>query len=179
MMREPPPRQRPNEPNGNPAAARQQERPERAFERPGHLQQWMQNHSNMPLADQQRALQNEPGFRELDPQTQQRLLNRLANLHAISPQQRERRLSQAELLEQMSPAQRQQWYAAKNQLFMLPGPRRSMVAHALLDLRDLPPAQREQVIDSPAFAQEFPDPNDRAMIRTLLTTEPYPPIPVR
>jgi hypothetical protein len=34
---------------------------------PGNLAQWMQDHKNLSLPEQQRALENEPGFRELPP----------------------------------------------------------------------------------------------------------------
>jgi hypothetical protein len=154
-------------------------RQEQRIQRQGHLADWMQNHSNMSLAEQQRAMQNEPGFRELDRQTQQRELNRLGQLYALSPQQRARRLDRLEAFENLNPAQRQQYDAAARQLGVLPRPRQNMIAHAMIDMRDMPPQQREQVIDSPAFAQQFPDPGERAMIRTLLSAEPYSPPPPR
>ena len=56
-----------------------------------------------------------------------------------------------------------------------PGPPPPM-ARAILDLREMPPDQREQVIDSPAFGAQFSD-GERSTIRTLLTAEPYPPAP--
>jgi hypothetical protein len=158
---------------------KQELRQEQRIQRQGHLADWMQNHSNMSLAEQQRAMQNEPGFRELDRQTQQRELNRLGQLYALSPQQRARRLDRLEAFENLNPAQRQQYDAAARQLGVLPRPRQNMIAHAMIDMRDMPPQQREQVIDSPAFAQQFPDPGERAMIRTLLSAEPYSPPPPR
>lgn len=171
-----PQRQQPNI-NGN--VPRQQQRQQQRIENQGHLGDWMQKHSNMPLADQQRALQNEPGFRELPQWEQQQQLNQLARLYAMKPEARDRRLGQVEQLERMSPAQRQQYASAVQQLSAVPGPRRAMIGQAMVDLRDMPPAQREQVINSPAFAQEVPDPGDRATIRTLLTAEPYPPTSAR
>src|SRR5947208_657654 len=38
-----------------------------------HLPQWMARHSEMPLAEQQKALESEPGFHDLPSETQQRL----------------------------------------------------------------------------------------------------------
>ncbi len=171
----PPPAQR--FPNGSPNFPRQQQRQEQRVENQGHLADWMQKHSNLSLPDQQRALQNEPGFRELPQWEQQQELNQLGRLYAMKPEARDRRLGQVEQLERMSPTQRQQYGAAVQQLYALPPPRRGMVATAMKDLRDMPPEQREQVVSSPVFAQQFPDPGDRAMIRTLLTAEPYPPAP--
>jgi Protein of unknown function (DUF3106) len=174
MRQGPPPvQERPQRPGGG-------ARPEpnysgRALQNPGHLGQWMQSHKDLSLPEQQRALQNEPGFRELPPQLQQRYLNQLGRLYYMKPQQRERELAQTEILERMSPGQRQQYSAAAQQLYALPPARQRLIAHAMIDLRDMPPAQREQVVSSPAFAAEFPDPGDRAMIHTLLTAEPYSP----
>jgi hypothetical protein len=185
IMRQPPPPPRQQQPNMNaPRPQQRQEqkqelRQEQRVQRQGHLADWMQNHSNMSLAEQQRAMQNEPGFRELDRQTQQRELNRLGQLYALSPQQRARRLDRLEAFDNLNPAQRQQYDAAARQLGVLPRPRQNMIAHAMIDMRDMPPQQREQVIDSPAFAQQFPDPGERAMIRTLLSAEPYSPPPPR
>jgi hypothetical protein len=39
---------------------------------------------------------------------------------------------------------------------------------AIRDLRTMPPDQRQQVIDSPAFAAQF-SPDERQTIRTILT----------
>ena len=49
-----------------------------------HLAQWMDRHSNLPLAEQQTALENEPGFRDLPPQTQQRMRDRLTQLNNMT-----------------------------------------------------------------------------------------------
>lgn len=151
---------------------RQEQRQEQRVQRQGHLADWMQKHSNMSLADQQRAMQNEPGFRDLPQWQQQQELNQLARLYAMKPAERERTLARNEALERLSPGQQQQYRAAAQQLYALPPARQGLIRSAMLDLREMPPAQREQVVASPAFAAEFPDPGDRAMIRTLLIVEP-------
>ena len=56
----------------------------------------MDRHSNLPLAEQQRALENEPGFRDLPPQTQQRMRDRLTQLNNMTPEQRRRILERTE-----------------------------------------------------------------------------------
>jgi hypothetical protein len=139
-----------------------------------HIPQWMANHSNLPIAEQQRALEQMPGFHELPPQTQQRYRDLLGRLNNMNPQQRARIVDRNEALERLTPPQRQQWREAVQQLNAAPVPRRRLVARAILDLREMPPEQREQTIDSPAFAAQF-SPNERSMVRTLLTAEPYPP----
>jgi hypothetical protein len=49
-----------------------------------------------------------------------------------------------------------------------------MMARAIIDLRMMPPEQRQQVIDSLAFSAQFSE-NERSVVRTLLMAEPYAP----
>ena len=42
-----------------------------------HLGTWLQRHGSLPPERQEKALQNEPGFKSLAPETQQKLLDRL------------------------------------------------------------------------------------------------------
>jgi hypothetical protein len=138
----------------------------------GNLAQWMDSHKKLSLADQQRALENEPGFRELPAETQQRYRDRLVQLSNMNPQQRARILDRNEALERLTPVQRQQWDGAVQQLHSLPQPRKALIARSILDLREMPPDQRDRVIDAPAFGAQF-SPDERGLIRTLLTAEPY------
>lgn len=138
-----------------------------------HLQRWMESHSGMSLAEQQRALQNESGFRALPPQVQQNRLNTLARLYNMNPQQRTRILDRTEALERMTPSQRQQWRDAAERVHAIPQPRKRMIAGAILELRQLPPEQREAVLNSPAYSAQF-SPDERQTLRTLLMAEPYP-----
>ncbi len=154
---------KPNRPEAPRAAAREQ-----------HIPQWMANHSNLPLAEQQRALEQLPGFHELPSQTQQRYRDQLARLNNMNPQQRTRMLDRNEALERQTPQERQQYRDAVQRLTALPIPRRRVLARAILDLREMPPQQRQQVLASPAFAGQF-SPDERSTISTLLTAEPYPP----
>jgi hypothetical protein len=140
-----------------------------------HLTQWMERHGNLSVPEQQRALQNEPGFSALPKQVQQRELDQLARLNNMTPQQRGQVLDRTEAIERLSPQQRQQLRIAAQQMNALPVPRRRLIARAVIDLRVMPPDQRERVIDSPAFGAEFSD-GERQMLRSLLTGEPYAPV---
>jgi len=102
-----------------------------------HLEQWMQQHGNMSLADQQNALDNEPGFRSLPPETQQRFHNRLAQLNSMPPAQRQRWLNRTEAMERLTPPERKQVRGAMQQLGALPDDRRRLVARAFRDLREM------------------------------------------
>jgi len=137
-----------------------------------HLTQWMERHSNMSLAEQQRALQNEPGFSALPKQVQQRELDQLARLNNMTPQQRGQVLDRTEAIERLSPQQRQLWRNAVQQMNALPVQRRRLMARAIIDLRVMSPEQRERVIASPAFGAQFSD-GERQMMRFLLMGEPY------
>ena len=140
-----------------------------------HLAQWMDHHSNLPLADQQRALENEPGFRDLPPQTQQRMRDRLTQLNNMTPEQRQRILARTEEIEHLTPAQRQQWRSALDQYRGLPEDRRRLVARAFRDLREMPQPQREAILSSDRFRGQFSD-QERNAISNLLAVEPYLPV---
>jgi hypothetical protein len=141
-----------------------------------HLAQWMDRHSNLPLPEQQRALENEPGFRELPPQTQQRMLDRLTQLNNMSPDRRRRIIDRTEAMERLTPPQRQQVRGAMQQLGSLPEDRRRLVARAFRDLREMPQPQRQALLDSDRFRGQFSD-QERGTLSSLLAVEPYLPVP--
>jgi hypothetical protein len=139
-----------------------------------HLAQWMQRHSNLPLPEQQRALENEPGFRQLPPQMQDRLRNQLVQLNHMSPEQRQRMTERTELMERLTPDQRQQFRNSVQQLGQFPDDRRRQIAHAFRDLRELPPPQREAMLNSDRLRGQFSD-QERSTLSNLLAVEPYIP----
>jgi hypothetical protein len=140
-----------------------------------HLAQWMDRHSDLSLADQQRALENEPGFRELPPQTQQRMRDRLTQLNNMTPEQRRRVIERTEAMEHLTPPQRQQVVGALRQLGSLPEDRRRLVARAFRDLREMPPQQREAILKEDSFRSQFSE-QERNTLSGLLAVEPYLPV---
>jgi hypothetical protein len=140
-----------------------------------HLSQWMDHHSNLPLAEQQHALENEPGFRDLPSQTQQRMRDRLTQLNNMTPEQRRRILERTEQIGHLTPAQQQQWHGAMEQYRGLPEDRRRLVARAFRDLREMPQPQRQAILTSDPFRGQFTD-QERNTISNLLTVEPYIPV---
>ena len=142
-----------------------------------HLAQWMSHHRDMSLAQQQRALEQEPGFHDLPPETQQRMRSRLTELNNMSPERRGRLLARTEAMERLAPEQRQQVRSAMQQLASLPEDRRRLVARAFRDLRGLPPQQRQYAFNTdPRFTSTF-SPHERATLGNLLVIEPYLPPP--
>jgi hypothetical protein len=140
-----------------------------------HLAQWMERHSSLPLADQQRALASEPGFQDLPPQTQQRMRDRLTQLNSMPAEQRRRILEHTEQMEHLTPPQRQQVRGALEQYRGLPEDRRRLVARAFRDLREMPQPQRQAILNSDRFRGQFSD-QERNTISDLLAVEPYLPV---
>src|SRR5215472_12145080 len=140
-----------------------------------HLAQWMERHSNLPAAEQQKALENEPGFRDLPPETQQRMRDSLTRLNNMPPEQRRRVLARTEAMEHLTPQQRTQVRGALGQLGSLPMDRRRLVARAFRDLREMPEPQRQAILNSDRFRSQFSD-EERGTLSNLLAVEPYLPV---
>jgi hypothetical protein len=132
------------------------------------LQQWMQQHGNLPPAQQERALENDPSFRALNPQQQRQLLNRLRQLQAMPPEQRNHRWAFLRL----TPQQQQQVESLAQQWAALPPARQALIQQALEALRRVPPPQR------PAAMATYPplrqlSPYERQLLANWLYWEPY------
>ena len=137
-----------------------------------HLAEWLQQHQNMPLDAQVRALRNEPGFDHLAPSVQQRLTDRLRQLNAMPPERRARTLQSMEALEKLSPEKRQQVRTAMLEMRALPEDRLRMMHKAFRDLRQLPPEQRTAVLESSSFKSSF-SPQEQQILATVMTVQPY------
>lgn len=154
--------------------------PHRGFPGPRgeHLTDWISQHSNLSLQQQEQALGQEPGFRDLPLETQQRYRNRLAQLDAMNPQRRQRLLARNELMERLTPNQRAQVRGALGQLGGLPPEERKAVANTFRTLRDLPPDQRIAALNSGRMGPPL-NPAQRAVLDNLLTVAPILPFPGR
>lgn len=174
-----PPPQHGGQPAAQPAPPPQRQ-PQRAEQRPpvqpkAHLGDWLQTHQNLAPAEQEKALQREPGFNKLPGDQQRRLENRLRDLNNKSPQQRQRTIDRVEVWERLSPEQKRQVRDSTVQLRSLPPDRQIPIRKAFRDLRDVPPGQRQTILNSPRFQSQF-TPQERGVLSNLLTVEPYPPI---
>lgn len=141
-----------------------------------HIGPWMEAHRTLPLAQQQRALESEPGFRALKPQEQQQLHNRLTQLNSMPPAEREKLIERAEMMERLAPVQRQQVRAAMAQLGGIPEERRHLVSRQFFQIRDMQQSQREAYVNSPEYRSQFNE-QERSAITGLLNVAPiYPPL---
>jgi len=130
----------------------------------GHAGDWLRQYKDMPPAEQERQLQNDPNFRRLPPQQQQRLRQRLEHFSSLPPQQQLRMLNRMETWEHLTPEQKTQARQVFSQMRQLPPDRQRMVTTAVRDLRSMPPDQRERVINSDRFKGMFSD-QERSMMR--------------
>jgi Protein of unknown function (DUF3106) len=138
-----------------------------------HLAEWITRHSGMTLQQQQQALDREPGFRELPPDTQMRMHQRLAQLSAMTPVQRQRTLEHTEAMERLTPVQRSEVRGAMQQLGSLPPGQRQQVIRSFLELRMLPPNQRMGMMMSPQY--DWLNPAQRTVLTNLIQVAPMLP----
>jgi hypothetical protein len=141
---------------------------------PGHLQDWLNQHHNMPIQDQERLLRNDPVFTRQAPAEQQREVQQLHHLNQMSEQQRQLRLARSEMLERLSPQDRLNLSSASRQFATLPPDRRQVMTRAFHDLRAVPPDQRDTVLNSARFQSQF-SPQERGILSNFLRIEPYEP----
>lgn len=141
-----------------------------------HLSEWINQHRFLSPADQQRALDHEPGFRQLTPEVQQRMHHRLSELDSMPPAQRQRLLNRAEAIERLAPEQRQQVRGSMQQLSSLPPDQRLAVKRAFRQYRQLSPEQRRAALSSGELTGML-SPEERATFDGLVTVEPLLPPP--
>jgi len=130
---------------------------------PGHAGDWLRRYKNVPLGEQERALQNDPAFRRLAPERQQMLRERLQHFSSLPPQQQQRMLDRMETWEHLTPEQKQQAREIHGQMQQLPPDRRGMVTTAVRHLSAMPPEQRERIINSERFKNMF-SPQEREIM---------------
>jgi hypothetical protein len=149
-----------------PAAPRPQPgaKPPAHMQAQGHSGDWLRRYKDLPPAEQERALENDQGFRSLPPERQQLLRQRLQHFSNLPPQEQLHILNRMETWEHLTPVQKQQARQVFNQMKQLPPDRQRQVTTAVRDLRNMPADQREQVIDSPRFKGMFSD-QERGLIR--------------
>lgn len=141
---------------------------------PGHAGDWLRRYKDLPPAEQERELQNDPAFRSLPPERQQRLRHRLQHFSSLPPQEQLRMLNRMETWEHLTPEQKQQARQVFRQMRQLPPDRHRMVMTAVRDLRAMPPDQRESVINSERFKGMFSD-QEREMMRGVTRLPLAPP----
>jgi uncharacterized protein DUF3106 len=132
---------------------------------------WLQAHKDLPLDQQLKLLENDPGFKKLPPERQAALRERLKTFNSLTPEKRAQAVQRMEFLAKLTPQQRQQLRDANQQLKVLPPERQVAVHTALRHLRQMPPAERQQVIQSDRFRTTFSD-QEQKLISQLAELNP-------
>jgi hypothetical protein len=132
---------------------------------------WLQAHKDLPLDQQLKLLESEPGFKKLPADRQAALRERLKKFNSLPPAQRDQAVQRMEFLSKLTPQQRQQLRDANQQLKGLPPERQVAVHTAVRHLRQMPAAERQQVIQSDRFRSTFSD-QEQKLISQLAEMSP-------
>ena len=141
---------------------------------PGHLGEWLNQHRNLPMQEQERALRGDPNFRHLSPVEQQRVVQQLHQVNQLSEEQRQRRLARNEMIEHLPPQEQMRINLSARRWAALPAGRQTMMRRAFQDLRAVPLDQRPMVLNSARYQGVF-TPEERGILADLLRVEPYQP----
>ncbi len=141
---------------------------------PVHLPDWLDQHKDIPVAQQELLIRRDPTFGRLDAQAQSRLLDQLHRVDALPPARRERYLARNEALERLTPDERAAFNQSMEQMTALPPERQTVVRQAFQQLRDYPVARREAQLNTDHYTATLA-PEERGMLLNLLRVEPYLP----
>ena len=133
--------------------------------------EWLQAHKDLPVDQQLKLLESEPGFKKLPADRQAALRERLKKFNNLPPAQREQAVKRMEFLSKLSPQQRQELRDASQELKGLPPERQVAVHTAVRHLRKMPAAERQQVIQSDRFRSTFSD-QEQKLISQLAEMSP-------
>ncbi len=141
-----------------------------------HAGEWLKQHQNQTLPQQEKALQDDPNFKNLPKDRQDRLRERLRKFNSLPPDQRERVLQRMQAWERLSPQQKDRARDMFQRFRALPPDRKQMLNRAFRDLREMSPGERQRALDSPAFRNNFND-SERDILRGMTDMDLDPPHP--
>jgi Protein of unknown function (DUF3106) len=126
--------------------------------RPGpHFGEWLRRNLNTPPEQKEKALENDPNFKNLPPDRQDRLKQRLQKFNALPPDQQQRILSRMETWEHMTPEQHQKVRSLFDRMRAMPEERRSLIRDQFRSLASQAPDQRQRTMNSDQFKHQFSD----------------------
>jgi hypothetical protein len=148
--------------------------PRPQFRQGEHLDKWLGLHQNLSTEELHRALQNEPGFKDLPLQQQQQLQNLLTRLRSMPPERRHRFIEGNEKLEHLPPECRQQVFKALRDLDHLPDSRRRLIAQIFRGARRRSLAERQVFLNEQSSRNLLSD-QERSTLANLLAVEDFLP----
>jgi Protein of unknown function (DUF3106) len=156
------------------ATSTPQKSPPQKKNQPGPAQRigdWLQSHQNLPMDQQEKALENDPNFKKLAPDRQNALRERLRKFNSLPPDQRDQAFKRMDFWAGLSKQQQQQLRDANQKLQALPEDRRVAVHRALRHLRQMNPQQRDQIMQSDRFKSTFSD-QEQGILKELASINP-------
>ena len=133
--------------------------------------EWLRQHQNLTSEQQEKLLENDPGFKKLPPNRQAELKEHLRKFNSLTPEQRERALKRMEFMAKLTPQQREQIREAQKTLQGMPQDRQVMVHTALRHLSQMDPQQRQQTMNEDRFKAMFSE-QERGVIGQLAAITP-------
>ncbi len=132
---------------------------------------WLRAHKDLPIDQQEKALENDPAFKRLSPQSQSQLKDRLHKFNSLPQQQKEKALRNMEYWEKLTTQQKEQVRQAHQHMETLPAERKTMVRKALRHLRQMSPSERQQEFESEQFKTTFSD-QEQTILKNLAEINP-------
>lgn len=132
-----------------------------------HAGDWLRKYKDLPPAEQEKALANDPEFQKLPPERQQRLREHLLRFSQLPPDQQQKILDRMQKWQELTPEQRQQARGLFQRMRNLPEDRRHMLVTAYRHLRDMDPQEQQKVLDSAQFKSTFSD-DERDILRGFI-----------
>jgi len=156
---------RPNLQSGAPNTSRGGQHPGRK------MGDWLREHRDLPLDQQEKLLQDDPAFKRLPPERQAKMLENLRRFNSLPPQQQQRVLDRMDFMANLTSEQREQIRQSQQALESLPPDRRVMIHKALRHLRQMDPQQRQEVLNSERFKSMFSE-QERGILGQLSAINP-------
>ena len=132
--------------------------------------EWLRKYHNLPAAEQEKMLKNDPEFQKLPPEKQEHLLGRLKKFNEIPPEQQEKVLNRMQTFENLTPEQRDKFRKFHETLRQMPPERSQQVREAFRKLRQMSPEEQDKAINSDRFRQNFNE-KERGLIDEMLEAE--------
>jgi hypothetical protein len=133
--------------------------------------EWLSTHKDLPLDQQEKALENDPAFKRLPADRQAALKERLRKFNTLSPEQRDLTVQRMNYFSSLSPDQRKTIRDANQKLQALPPDRRVAIHKALRHLRQMDPQQRAEAMQSDHFKSTFSD-QEQGILKELADISP-------
>lgn len=127
---------------------------------------WLREHRNLPIDQQEKLLESDPSFKKLPKNRQDALKARLRKFASLPPERQDRALQRMQFMSSLSPEQRKEIREANQQLQTLTPDRRVMVHAAVRHLRQMSPQDRRQTLESDHFRTTF-SPQEQNILKQL------------